>query len=107
MGRYLAAAILAICALAWLAVAAVFATEAGPWTFDGDCYQPRPAWAIGQAAIAVAGAGFLVRAFFAPRREVLALAGIALFVVWLVLILAFATDVEIVLCPGQSPEYVH
>lgn len=106
MGRHLATALFVVCALAWLTVAGLFATEAGVWTFDGACYEPRPVWAISQAAVAVAGVGCLVVAAFGRRRYVLACAAAGLFVVWFFLFLEFATDVEKILCPGQSERSV-
>ena len=108
--RVTAAAALLVAAM-WAILALYLAQAVGTTEWDGVCYAPRPAWAILQAAVAIAGLIFLVRAalraWSGARRsaKLFGLAAVGL-VGWLIIWFVLGAGAEIVLCPGQPPNSI-
>ena len=101
-------AIAALLVAAMWAILALYSTQAvGTTNWDGDCYAPRPTWAVVQAIVAIAGLFYLVRGAlraWSGARGSVALFGFAALglVAWLAWWL-FADSPQLVLCPGQPP----
>jgi hypothetical protein len=97
--------------LLWAAFSALAAESVGETSWDADCYEARPLWAVAQAVVAIVGIGAGARASWRLVRSggctaglsvPIAVAAVAL-LVWAGIV--FVPDgADVVLCPGQSPE---
>jgi hypothetical protein len=108
--RLTAVAALLVAAM-WAILALYLARAVGATEWDGDCYAPRPTWAILQALVAIAGLNFLVRAAlraWSGARGSAKLFGFAALglVGWLIIWFVLGGAAEIVLCPGQPPNSI-